>query len=134
MRLNEKMQKQLATDKKGRLRITPLYPPGRPVLSKEQFAHMLHHHFGKAHGDPSGPHEVLLKDDKGNKIEGISSLSWAAYVKPIDKWPLKLNHPELGPAYYYMCMLQSDYCRKHNICVFCRSTGCKAKSKMACKP
>ena len=128
-----KLTKQLALDKKGRVRITMLYPPGRPVLSKEQFAIMLHEHFGKAHGDPSEPYEVLLKDDKGNKIEGIASLTWAAYVKPLDKWPPMLKHPELGPAYTCLYMLQSDYSKKQGLCAHCHSDRCQARHKLACR-
>ena len=105
----------------------------RDRLSREQFAAMLHHHFDKAQGGSSEPYEVSLKDGEGNQIEGITTLTWAAYVKPLDKWPLKLMHPDLGPSYFYMYMLQANYSKEHGICVYCHQPSCKARHRMGCK-
>ena len=82
------------------------YPPGRPILSKYQFEDMLASHFQGS----TEPRQEEIRDSRGNKIEGTGTLTWTAYVSPMDKWPARLTLPELGNRCYYMFLLQSDYC------------------------
>ena len=93
-----KMQKQLAQDAKGKVRITITYPPGRPLLSQQEASQILDTHFGPN----TGPRPEELKDTHGLKVEGVSNLRWASNVEPMGQWPIKLQHPTLGKHMYYM--------------------------------
>ena len=123
-----KLRQQLQEDMRGRLCVTLLYPPGRPALSLHEFDTMLSLHFGGY----TEPRQVELKDGSGRKIEGTGNLTWGAYVAPMREWPVRLPHPTLGDKYYYLFLLQSDYCQQYQVCKYCHQTSCKAKHRMAC--
>ena len=123
------MQKQLARESRGRVRITIIYPPGRPLLSQQEAAHMISTQLGPN----TGPRPEDLKDTHGLKVEGVSNLRWASNVDPMDQWPIRLQHPTLGDHMYYMYLIESAYSHKEGLCAGCHQKGCKAKSGWACK-
>ena len=123
------MQRQLARDCRGRVRITITYPPGRPLLSEQEADQMISTQLGPN----SGPRPEELKDTHGLKVEGVSNLRWASNVGPMDQWPIRLQHPTLGGHMYYMYLIEPAYSHKEGLCAGCHQKGCQAKTGWPCK-
>ena len=127
---HQQLQRQVAAEvRAGRIRITIMHPPGRPLLSESEAADMISHYFGES----SGPRQVTLKDGNGLKIEGVGNLHWEAHVAPLDRWPTKLLHPTMGKHFYYTYLLESAHSRQHGLCGSCHQPDCGAKNKWACR-
>ena len=123
-------QKQVAAEvREGRVRITILHPPGRPLLSQEEATTMVTRVFG----DNSGPVLEFLKDFQGYKVDGMSSLRWTAMVRPREAWPIRIGHPTLGKQLYYTYLLDSTYSKKYKLCGSCHQSNCDSKSHWYCK-
>jgi hypothetical protein len=126
---HKQLQKQIAQESTGRVRVTIKYLPGRPFLSQGEADTMFSSYF-MGH---TGLREVDLSDSEGLKVEGFGNTSWGAFVEPMGAWPIKIPHPTYGPKYYYLYMLQSAFSDSLGLCGSCHQPNCPARSMWQCR-
>jgi hypothetical protein len=115
------MHATIAKDKRansiGRISIQIIYTPGLPLLTIDEANQMLGVNFTESVGLTGVP----LKTNGGDKLEGISNLSWAAYVSPHPKgaWPKTLGHPNGDPEKRYLYLIDTYHTKHKGLCTSC---------------
>ena len=129
--MHDSISKELKANSKGRVSLQIIYTPGLPLLSLAEAQQLMDVYFPGSAGLAGVP----LKTNKGDKLEGISNLTWSAFVNPHPQggWPKVLEHPGNGRRLQYMYLISTRYSSDHSLCPSCHQpTSVCNKGKYKC--